>query len=176
MSPPPRKQLPIGVQTFRTIREGGYYDVDKTGFLRDLVERGTHYVLSRPRRFGKSLFLDTVKELFEGAEGLFRDLEIHSHWDWSGRHPVLRLSFGRGHFKREPDVRAQFGDQIDQAAHRYGVEIVGRTASGRFASLLEAVHRATDQRVVVLVDEYDKPILDALADRDVARSTHGYKY
>ena len=67
-----RRRLPIGIQTFRKIREGGFYYVDKTAFARQLIEEGTHYFLSRPRRFGKSLFLDTLKELFEGNEPLFR--------------------------------------------------------------------------------------------------------
>ena len=71
--PPARRKLPIGVQTFRTIREDGSYYVDKTPFIRRLVEEGRHYFLSRPRRFGKSLLVDTIKELFEGNEPLFRE-------------------------------------------------------------------------------------------------------
>ena len=72
------------------------YCVDKTGYAARLIEQSTHYFLSRPRRFGKSLFVDTLKELFEGDEALFRDLAVHGHRDWSVRHPVLRLSFGGG--------------------------------------------------------------------------------
>ena len=93
-----RRRLPIGIQTFRTIREEGCYYVDKTPHVRRLLDEGTHYFLSRPRRFGKSLFLDTLKELFEGNEPLFAGLAIHDGWDWSVRHPVLRLSFGSGNF------------------------------------------------------------------------------
>ena len=81
-----RKKLPIGIQTFRKIREDNCYYVDKTPYARQLVESGTHYFLSRPRRFGKSLFLDTLKELFECNEPLFRGLDIHGHWDWT--HPT----------------------------------------------------------------------------------------
>ena len=101
----PRRKLPIGIQTFRIIREEGYYYVDKTAHVRRLIDEGTHYFLSRPRRFGKSLLLDTVKELFEGAEPLFRGLAVHDGWDWSVRHPVVRLSFGSGNFK-DPDYLA----------------------------------------------------------------------
>ena len=72
-----KRKLPIGIQTFRTIREDDYYYVDKTGFIRRLIDEGTHYFLSRPRRFGKSLFLDTLKELFQGSEALFEGLDIH---------------------------------------------------------------------------------------------------
>ena len=84
------------MQTFRTIREEGYYHVDKTVHVPQLVKAGTHYFLSRPRRFGKSLLVDTLKELFEGSEGLFPGLAIHRCWNWSVRRPLARLSFGGG--------------------------------------------------------------------------------
>lgn len=77
-----RRRLPLGIQTFREIRESDCYYVDKTAHIRRLVDEARHYVLSRPRRFGKSLLLDTLKELFEGNEPLFRGLAIHGGWDW----------------------------------------------------------------------------------------------
>ena len=89
-----RRRLPIGIQTFRTLREQDCYYVDKTTYLERLINEGTHYFLSRPRRFGKSLFLDTLKEFFAGSEALFAGLHIHHRHDWSQRHPVVRLSFG----------------------------------------------------------------------------------
>ncbi len=89
-----RRQLPIGIQSFRTLRENGCYYVDKTALIHRLATQGRHYFLSRPRRFGKSLLLDTPRELFAGNEALFRGLAIHDRWDWSGKHPVIRLSFG----------------------------------------------------------------------------------
>ncbi|MDE0097387.1 MAG: AAA family ATPase, partial [Gammaproteobacteria bacterium] len=98
-----RSRLPIGIQDFRTIREGGFYYVDKTRLIRNLVEQGRFYFLSRPRRFGKSLLVDTLKSLFEGSEELFRGLDIHEHWDWSGNNPVVRLSFG-GKYNEPEDV------------------------------------------------------------------------
>ena len=82
-----RRKLPIGVQTFRDIREEHCYYVDKTAYVGRLLDEAKHYFLSRPRRFGKSLFLDTCKELFEGNEPLFEGLAIHGRWDWSVRHP-----------------------------------------------------------------------------------------
>ena len=94
-----KRRLPIGIQTFHKIREEDCYYVDKTAYIRRLLDEGTHYFLSRPRRFGKSLFLDTLKEVFEGNEPLFEGLYIHDHWDWSVSYPVLRLSFGSGNFK-----------------------------------------------------------------------------
>ena len=96
------RKLPIGIQTFREIREEGYYYVDKTAYAHRLTGEGKHYFLSRPRRFGKSLFVDTLKELFEGNEPLFRGLAVHDRWDWSVRHPVVRLDFSAGDFS-DPD-------------------------------------------------------------------------
>ncbi len=91
-----RRRLPIGIQTFAKIREGDHYYVDKTGCIRQLTDQGSHYFLSRPRRFGKSLLLDTLGELFAGNEPLFRGLAIHPHWDWGTRFPIIRFSFGGG--------------------------------------------------------------------------------
>ena len=86
-----RRRLPIGIQSFRKIRESNSYYVDKTGYALRLVEEGSHYFLSRPRRFGKSLFLDTLKELFEGSRELFEGLRAHEGWDWSVTYPVIKL-------------------------------------------------------------------------------------
>jgi len=88
--------LPIGLQTFRQIIEEGYYYVDKTGMALDLIETGKYYFLSRPRRFGKSLLLDTIKELFEGHQALFKGLVAETRWDWTRQFPVIQISFGDG--------------------------------------------------------------------------------
>ena len=178
-----RRRLPAGIQTFRQIREEGYYYVDKTAYARRLAEdAGKHYFLSRPRRFGKSLFVDTLKELYEGAEPLFRGLAVHDGWDWSRRHPVVRLDFAGGNYKRPGELQRRVTEQladIERAAGAPASE--GATAPGRFARLLAALHRGTGRRVVALVDEYDKPILDALndapdtaaANRDDLRGLYG---
>ena len=169
-----KRKLPIGIQTFREIREEGCYYVDKTPYLRRLVDEGKHYFLSRPRRFGKSLLLDTLKELFEANEPLFEGLDVHGHWDWSVRHPVVRLDFGSGDFKGSgylhKEVMAQLAVIEDDAA------VAGRfdTAPARLRHLLKALHRRTGQRVVVLVDDYDKPILDALDQPAAARANRDY--
>ena len=98
-----KRRLPIGIQTFREMREENCYYVDKTTHMWRLIDEGKHYFLSRPCRFGKSLFLDTLKELFEGNEPLFEGLYVHGHWDWQVRYPVLRLDFGSGNFN-EPEI------------------------------------------------------------------------
>ncbi len=170
----PRRKLPIGIQTFRKIREEGCYYVDKTAYAARLVEEGAHYFLSRPRRFGKSLFLDTLKELFEGAEALFEGLDVHGRWDWSVRHPVVRLSFGQGDFKEPGYLHRNLMAQLDAVERETGVASGYDTAPERFAHLLEALHRETGERAAVLVDEYDKPILDALEAPEAARANRGF--
>ena len=169
-----RRKLPIGMQTFREIRESNCYYVDKTAYVGRLLDEGKHYFLSRPRRFGKSLFLDTCKELFEGNEPLFEGLAIHDRWDWSVRHPVLRLSFGSGNFKEPGQLALNLKEQLAAAERRAEVVTDYDTAPGRLASLLEALHRQAGQTVTVLVDEYDKPILDALDAPEVARANRDF--
>ena len=169
-----RRRLPIGIQTFREIREGGYYYVDKTAALPRLVDEGKHYFLSRPRRFGKSLLVDTLKELFEGNQPLFEGLAVHDRWDWTTRHPVVRLDFSAGDFTDRAALPTNVDDQLAAAERRAGVERGGAGAPGRFAGLIEALHAQRGQRVVVLIDEYDKPILDALPAPDVARANRDF--
>ena len=170
----PERKLPIGIQTFRKVREEDCYYVDKTPWIRQLVDGGTHYFLSRPRRFGKSLFLDTLKELFEGNEALFEGLAIHGRWDWSLRHPVLRLDFSRGDYRTPGYLHQNLMAQLDALERRSDVASDYPTGPERFAHLLEALHRRSGQRVAVLVDEYDKPILDALDVPETARANRDY--
>ena len=168
-----RPRLPIGIQTFRTIREEGYYYVDKTDYIRRLIDGGTHCFLSRPRRFGKSLLVDTIKELFEGGEALFRGLAIHDGRDWTP-HPVLRLSFGGGDFTKPEELHSNVMEQLAAIERREGVTTEYATASGRFGLLIQALCKSAGQRVVVLVDEYDKLIPDALEKPDIARANRDF--
>ena len=169
-----RRKLPIGIQTFRTIREENCYYVDKTAYMARLVAEGKHYFLSRPRRFGKSLFLDTLKELFEGNEPLFKGLAIHERWDWSVPHPVLRLDFSSGNFREPSYLHKDVMAQLDAMESESAVTASYDTAPARLRHLLKALHQRTGQRVAVLVDEYDKPILDALEVPEVARANRDY--
>ena len=169
-----RRKLPIGIQTFREIREDGCYYVDKTAYVQRLADEGKHYFLSRPRRFGKSLLLDTIKELFEGSEELFRGLAVHGRWDWSGRHPVVRLNFGHGNFKEADYLHDEAAVQLAALEKRAGIDPGHARASIRFHQLLSTLHERTGRRVVVLVDEYDKPILDALSLPEVALANRDF--
>ena len=170
-----RRRLPIGIQTFRKLREDGAYYVDKTPYIKRLLKDGTHYFLSRPRRFGKSLLVDTLKELFEGSEELFEGLAIHTGgWDWSVRNPVVRLDFSQGDFTEPGYLHRNAMAQLDGLERRAGVVGGYDTAPERLSHLLETLHERHGERAVVLVDEYDKPILDALEDPNLARRNRNY--
>jgi hypothetical protein len=166
--PPVRRKLPIGIQTFTKIRAEDYYYVDKTPLAWRLMQEGEYYFLSRPRRFGKSLFLDTLKELFEGNEPLFRGLYIHDRWDWQTAYPVIRLSFGGGVLKSLQHLHETLHRQFDEQERRHELSARYPDPRSRFYDLISRRYEQTGQRVVVLVDEYDKPILDNLTDRETA--------
>jgi len=164
----PRRKLPIGIQTLSEMIAEGHYYVDKTPFAHRLIEQGKYYFLSRPRRFGKSLFLDTLKELFEGNEPLFRDLYIHDRWDWTKSYPVIRISFAGGVVQNRAELDEKIREILDDQQRRLGWVCTHSSLSGRFGELIRGLHEQSGQRVVVLVDEYDKPILDNIADSAVA--------
>ena len=166
-----RRKLPIGIQTFREIREDGCYYVDKTPFALTLAKEGKYYVLSRPRRFGKSLFLDTLGELFAGNEPLFRGLYCHDKWDWSVKYPVIRISFGSGRLESRAALDRRIDDLLRINQQNLGVTCPeGLDIPACFGELIRLAAAQAGQRVVVLVDEYDKPILDNLGTPDVARA------
>ncbi|WP_445396743.1 AAA family ATPase [Zobellella sp. An-6] len=163
-----RRKLPTGVQSFEKIRTGGYYYVDKTPFIHRLLEQGSYYFLSRPRRFGKSLLLDTLHQLFEAKEPLFQGLFIHGQWDWSRPRPVVRLGFGSGVMNGRPLLDQNIHEQLNEQAERLGVSLVNETIGGRFGELIRRAHEQHGEQVAVLIDEYDKPILDNITDTAIA--------
>ncbi len=163
-----RKKLPIGIQTFREIRQDNCYYVDKTGMAVELIQTGKAYFLSRPRRFGKSLFLDTLKELFEGNKALFTGLAAEPLWDWSTTYPVIRISLGAGVVQSRAELEDVLDGQLLGLELRCGLKQQDLSIRRRFSHLIEQQHLQTGQRVVVLVDEYDKPILDNIDQPAVA--------
>ncbi|MCY4342093.1 MAG: ATP-binding protein [Gammaproteobacteria bacterium] len=170
----PRLKLPIGIQTFREMREEGHYYADKTLHIKRMIDVGKHYFLSRPRRFGKSLLLDTIKELFEGSEALFRGLCIHDSWDWQRRHPVVRLSFGSGDFSSRERLELATLALIDDVAREHNVSLHHAPPAARLREIIRTLHERGGERVVVLIDEYDKPILDLLDEPEDARASRGF--
>ena len=162
------RKLPIGIQSFVNIRTEGYYYVDKTPFVHRLVETGKYYFLSRPRRFGKSLFLDTLRQAFLGNKELFEGLYLEKNWDWSVSYPVVYISFGAGvHRSVEELLETQF-IILDEHAQFYGLHLHYSYVKNRFMELLKALYEKYGQKVVVLIDEYDKPILDNIERKEVA--------
>ncbi len=170
-----RQRLPIGMQDFARMRETGSYYVDKTALIGGLIEQGDHWFLSRPRRFGKSLLVDTIKALFEGRKDLFEGLAIHQHWDWSLTHPVVRLSFD-GKYSTPGEIEGDVIEQLEAVERNYGLTPASTSDTGprRLRNLLDRLHHATGQQVVILVDEYDKPILDVLGDVALATANREY--
>ena len=160
------KNLPIGIQTIQEIITKGYIYVDKTQFALELIEKGKHYFLSRPRRFGKSLFVSTLKEIFKGNRALFEGCHIAaSNYDWKP-YPVLLLNFGRITNETTEDLKASLQRAIAKLAKSYEVAIDIPSAQEGLENLVEEL--STKGRVVVLIDEYDKPLIDHLHNQEVA--------
>jgi hypothetical protein len=168
--PPPRRKLPIGIQSFAKMRKGDFYYVDKTQFAHMLAQEAGYFFLSRPRRFGKSLFLDTLKELFEANEALFKGLFIHDKWDWTVRYPVLHISFGGGHVQNEQALAQMIHKQIERHEQHFNLPARYPDAPSRLTDLIERLHEKSGQLVVILIDEYDKPILDNLENSALAQA------
>ena len=164
------KKLPIGIQSFEKIRSDNFYYVDKTPFIGRLVEEGGgYYFLSRPRRFGKSLFLDTIKQAFLGRRELFEGLYLENNWDWSAKHPVIHISFGAGVVEDEEDLIRTIFFLLEQNQESLGIKC--KHLDDYKNCFFELIIRAAEKfksKVVVLVDEYDKPILDRLVEKELA--------
>ncbi|RME19176.1 MAG: hypothetical protein D6799_01780, partial [Bacteroidetes bacterium] len=142
------KKLPIGIQTFSKIREGDYYYVDKTRYVYKLTnENGGYYFLSRPRRFGKSLFVDTLKEAFRGNKELFKDLYLEDKWDWNRRYPVIHVSFGSGVDGAEHLIN-DILFILNQHAREYEVELREKFYNLRLKELIIELYRKYKERVV----------------------------
>jgi hypothetical protein len=151
--------LPIGIQYFADIRKSNCIYIDKTEYIYELCRPPNRpYFLSRPRRFGKSLTLDTIAELFSGNRALFEGLWIEDKWDWSETHPVIRLSFDSiGH---EGGLETALIDALHDIAKTFKVKLRKKKSGSLFKELIELVAEKTGKQVVILIDEYDKPIID----------------
>jgi len=179
------EKLPIGIQAFETLRGQGYLYVDKTRWVHRLVTQGMFYFLARPRRFGKSLLVSTLKCLFEGRRELFDGLWIAApgRWEWQP-HPVVVLDFNQITHDTPEHLRLGLARGLDRIAGTYQLTLNEPLLEGRFVELVLGLQRATGQPVVVLIDEYDKPLIDYLgqgepglavarANRAILRSFYG---
>lgn len=163
------KKLPIGISTLANILNDGYVYVDKTPYVQMLTDMGQYYFLSRPRRFGKSLLVDTLHQLFAGNESLFRGLHIHPHWDWTVQYPVISLSFGSGQLANRAELERRIRHILRVNQERLGVQCEDHEdVTSCFSDLIRHTQAKYGRNVVVLVDEYDKPILDNITKPDIA--------
>lgn len=155
-------KYPIGIQNFGEIRRNGYAYVDKTALLYKLVSEGKYYFLSRPRRFGKSLFLSTLKSYFCGEKELFDGLAVSElEHDWKS-YPILHLDLNSREYKEESSLEAELNRHLETWEKLYGDEYKERALEERFIHVINHAYEKTGKQVVILVDEYDKPLLQAI--------------
>ena len=160
-------KLPLGRQSFAEVRRLNCVYVDKTPLALRLIEGGKSYLLSRPRRFGKSLFLDTLRYIFEGERELFQGLYAEQNWQWAVKYPVIKLDIS-GFFKKPADLESRLRGLLENNAINLGVALRGQDAPAQFANLITDAHRQYGQKTVLLVDEYDKPMIDNIGDTKLA--------
>ncbi|MBO4984167.1 MAG: ATP-binding protein [Bacteroidaceae bacterium] len=161
------RKLPIGIQTFSDIREQGYLYVDKTAWVWTIANEGKPYFLSRPRRFGKSLLLSTFEAYFEGRKELFKGLAIEQLEEKWEKYPVLHLDLNARKYERPEDLIAMLNQYLEKWEAVYGNEKQNRAAEERFEYIIQRACEQTGKGVVVLVDEYDKPLLQALQNKEL---------
>ena len=156
-------KYPVGIQTFQNIIDDGYVYVDKTDLIYSLVSEGKIYFLSRPRRFGKSLLISTLESYFLGRKELFKDLAIEKlETEWK-KYPIFHLDFNGPNYKEEGRFEEKLNDYLTKWEREYGLETESKVdLSIRFSDILSAAHEQTGLKCVVLIDEYDKPLLDVL--------------
>ncbi|MDX8550477.1 AAA family ATPase, partial [Methanospirillum purgamenti] len=166
------KKLPIGIQSFSEIITGGYAYVDKTPFIAELVNGGKYYFLSRPRRFGKSLLIDTIDCAFSGRKDLFSGLFLdspESGWDFSMQYPVIRISLAQRINSTAVDLCNYISHIIIREAKKFDYEIFQSYSPGfQLDDLIRHIYQTTGKQVVLLIDEYDKPILDSIEEPIIA--------
>lgn len=155
-------KYPIGIQDFENIRRDGYVYVDKTSLVYELATSGKYYFLSRPRRFGKSLFISTLEAYFSGRKDLFEGLAIAElEKDWA-QYPVIRIDFTGASYTSDTVLKAKLSSSLAHYEAIYSSVSNNPVASIRFEALIQAAHNKTGKPVVILIDEYDKPIVDNL--------------
>jgi hypothetical protein len=167
----PLYRLPLGISDFAKLREAGasYLYVDKTLPLFNLLDAGNYLFLARPRRFGKSLLCSTIKYLYEGRRELYAGLAIDPLWDWSKTNPVVHLSLASAESISVEALRESLLTMLANQARPYGIALSGRLLPDDFEALLVGIHARTNRRVVVIVDEYEKPVHDHIANPPMAR-------
>ncbi len=165
-------KYPVGIQTFERLRQDGYKYIDKTDLVCKLVNNATSVFLSRPRRFGKSLLLSTIDAYFRGRRDLFKGLAIDSLTEEWEQHPVFHLDLSGCSYLDKDSLELHIDMYLTRWEKIYGDENKNRDISSRFASLLVLAYEKTGKKAVVLIDEYDKPLLDTIEEE--RGEIHGY--
>jgi len=165
------KKLPIGISTFSKIQEKNYLYIDKTKEAYNLITNYKYTFLSRPRRFGKSLFVDTLKEIFEGNKKLFEGLYIYDKWDFEEKYPVINIDFSKGRVENREHLDEKILQILKENQDNLGIECKYITdTAGCFRELIIHAYKKYNQPIVILIDEYDKPILDNIEEFKKANS------
>ena len=162
------KKLPLGISTFSELIDEDYVYVDKTRYIYEMISRGKIYFLSRPRRFGKSLLVSTLDQLFKGNKELFKSLYIYNKWNWSEKFPVIHLDFGDIAYESTETLKLSLEDFIIEIADKYEIILKKRFLNPKFSELIHRIHEKTGRKVVILIDEYDKAIIDNISNMAVA--------
>ena len=157
------KKLPIGKSTLRKIIKNNCLYVDKTPFVKQLLDDDNGYwFLSRPRRFGKTLFLDTLRAAFAGEKELFKGLYLENNWNWTKNYPIISIDWGSGSVTSAKELRDRFVEILNEHGTNESLTFQAKTVAGKFRELITKLYKKYDKSVVVLIDEYDKPLLDNL--------------
>ena len=163
------KIYPIGIQNFEKIRNDGYFYIDKTALMYQMVKTGSYYFLSRPRRFGKSLLISTLEAYFQGKKELFEGLAVEKlEKDWI-KHPILHLDLNIEKYDTPESLDKILNDNLEYWESQYGTRPSETSFSLRFAGIIQRACEKTGQRVVILVDEYDKPMLQAIGNEELQK-------
>ena len=162
MEKKPLKRLPVGIQTFEKIITDDYLYIDKTEYIWNMIHLSNYIFLSRPRRFGKSLLISTLQAYFEGRKELFKGLAIERfEKEWT-EYPVLRLSMASGKHMEKEQLERYLGMRLAEYEGKYGITCPSSDNNDRFTALIQAAYKQTGRKVVVLIDEYDAPLLDVV--------------
>jgi hypothetical protein len=155
------QKLPVGIQEFSILRKGKYLYVDKTKQIYNFISSGSAWFLSRPRRFGKSLLVSTLQALFRGEKHLFEGLYIDKKWDWQ-TYNVIRIDFTNLGTVTPDDLKQSLIETMDNISESNHIVTRSNVIAVKFSNLIEGLYKSNGKQVVVLIDEYDKPILDRL--------------
>lgn len=167
-------KFPIGIQNFESLRNDNYAYVDKTAQIYKLAVTGRYYFLSRPRRFGKSLLISTLEAYFSGKKDLFAGLTIEKMESLWTEYPILHLDLNSRLYENKESLQAELNKHLEIWERRYGDEFKDRALEERFYQVIIKAYEQTGQRVVILVDEYDKPMLQSIGKRCFKTNTGIY--